>query len=121
MDFIKYLIQKYFSRDMDRFSIKLGYDTWDKAKENTFHIFISPPDLEWSVTKLKNNKWAVWNDEGHPPFSFQIFSTWNETICYLRNVFEQANIPEEYWGPEGYEIEDNPFLILPDKNKRIKD
>ncbi|HDX9577535.1 TPA: hypothetical protein ROX88_001028 [Bacillus pseudomycoides] len=121
MQFIKKFIQKYLSRDMDAFSRVLGYNAWNEAEQNTFHIFFSPSDLEWSVTKLKDNTWAVWNDEGHPPFSFQVCSTWNEAIRYLRSIFEESNIPEEYWDPEGYDFEDDPFLILPDKSKGIKD
>ncbi|MDP7977489.1 hypothetical protein [Bacillus multifaciens] len=61
MQFIKKFMQKYFSRDMDAFSIKLGYNAWNEAEQNTFHIFVSPSDLEWSVTKLKDDTRLIIN------------------------------------------------------------
>ncbi|WP_044783515.1 hypothetical protein [Bacillus thuringiensis] len=120
MKFIKKFVNKYFSNDMDVFANRLGYCTWSEAKADTFHIFIQPPDLDWYITKLPDNSWAVWNEEGDSPFAFQIFPTWYEAIRTLRNVFEEGNIPEEYWGPEGYENGDDPFSKLPDKSKKIK-
>jgi hypothetical protein len=89
--------------------------------ENTYHIFTIPPDAEWFATELPNKNWAVWNDEGEPPFPFTEFSKWEDAIRYLRNIFEKNGYPEENWDPEGFDLNDNIFSTLPEKSKRIDD
>ncbi|WP_235549018.1 hypothetical protein [Paenibacillus sp. Soil522] len=75
----------------------------DELQDNTFHIFWIPPDAEWLAAQLPDKNWAVWNDEGQPPFSFTVFSKWDEAIRYLRDVFDKNSYPEENWVPEGYD------------------
>ena len=65
--------------------------------DNSFHIFIIPPDAEWFATQLPNKNWAVWNDEGQPPFEYKEFVKWAEAIRYLRDIFEKNGYPEENW------------------------
>jgi hypothetical protein len=119
MNFISKFIRKLFFSELDRFSKSLGYKTWDELMDNTYHIFTIPPDAEWFVSELPNKKWAVWNDEGEPPFPFTEFSKWEDAIRYLRNIFEKNGYPEENWDPEGFDFNDDIFSILPKKSKRI--
>ncbi|MEG0288836.1 MAG: hypothetical protein RR548_05145 [Carnobacterium sp.] len=112
---IRKYLKRIFIRDYDLFAIKLGYQKWKEAKENTFAIFYSERDAWWFATELPDNKWAVWNDEGQMPHPFTVFSTWGEAIGYLREVFEQEGFPEQNWKPEGYNEGEDVFLKRPDK------
>lgn len=119
MKFIKKMIRKVFYGDLDKFSQSLGYSTWNEIKDNTFYIFTIPPDAECFATKLPDKKWAVWNNEGHPPFGFTLFSKWDEAIRFTRDIFEKNGYPEENWEPEGFQLNDDVFSISPEKSKRM--
>ncbi|WP_409290445.1 hypothetical protein [Peribacillus sp. SCS-37] len=120
MNIIKRIVRKIFFSDSEKFCRRLGYSTWDKLMDNSFYIFLIPPDAEWFVTHLPNKKWAVWNDEGHPPFEYKEFEKWEEAIRYLRDIFDKNDYPEENWEPEGFEQNDDIYSLEPDKNKRIE-
>jgi hypothetical protein len=102
----------------EEFATKMGFPDWKSAYDSTFFIFRIPEDAQWSATELPNKSWAVWNDIGQPPYSFKVFSSWEEAIAFLRNTFEQENYNEDYWGPEGFVLGENVFIKSPDKNKR---
>ncbi|MCM3599059.1 hypothetical protein M4D55_25315 [Metabacillus idriensis] len=121
MGILSKLFQKIFLNDLDRYSQSLGFSTWKELRDHSFHIFTIPPDAEWFITELPNKKWAAWNDEGQPPFEYVEFATWEEAIKYVREVFEESGITEENWEPEVFELNDDLFLLLPDKNKRPLD
>ncbi|MDA2258321.1 hypothetical protein ACTFRD_22005 [Bacillus cereus group sp. MYBK249-1] len=121
MNTMKKIIKKLFFSDLEKFSQSLGYSTWNELMDNSFHIFIIPPDAEWFATQLPNKNWAVWNDEGQPPFEYKEFVKWAEAIRYLRDIFEKNGYPEENWEPEGFEQNDDCYSQEPDKNKRIED
>ncbi|WP_246861181.1 hypothetical protein [Bacillus sp. REN3] len=112
--FIRGLIFKKY----DEFASEMGFRDWKAAYDNTFFIFHIPEDAQWNATELPNKSWAVWNDEGQQPYSFKVFTTWEEAISFLRDLFEQAKYEEHYWEPEGYEPGENAFLKPPDKNKK---
>ncbi|MFP3727893.1 hypothetical protein U8V72_22140 [Priestia filamentosa] len=114
-------LKKLLVKDLDKFSQSLGYTTWDELMDNTFHIFTIPPDAEWFATKLPNGNWAVWNDEGQPPFKHKEFEKWKDAIKYVRDVFERNNYSEENWEPHGFKQDDDWYTLEPDKNKRIDD
>ncbi|MDM5205338.1 hypothetical protein [Cytobacillus kochii] len=102
-----------------KFSQSLGYPNWDELMNNSFSIFLIPPDANWFATQLPDKSWAIWNDEGHPPFQHKKFNTWNEAIRSLRDIFNNTDYPEENWDPEGFDDRDNVFLHEPDKSKLI--
>ncbi|MEH7009896.1 hypothetical protein V7087_03630 [Neobacillus niacini] len=83
--------------------------------------YIIPPDAECIATRLVNKKWAVWTDEGQPPFQYKEFTKWTEAIKFLRNKFENRYYPEEYWGPEGFGLDDDIYSLEPNKNKQLED
>lgn len=96
----KWIFEKY-----DQFSNELGYTNWKITSENTFGIFQMDGDAFYHATQLSNSEWAVWNDNGgDPPYDFQVFSTWAEAISYLRTLFEESQLPESHWCPEGFEV-----------------
>jgi hypothetical protein len=115
MNFFK----KIFFSKYEQFAKELGYRTWSEASDNTFFMFHIPEDGGWYVTELPNRTWAVWNNEGDPPYSFVTFLTWSETIRYLRKLFNEYGYPETYWAPEGYGIDDDMFLNPPQKDKKL--
>lgn len=82
MKFLRNLMRKAIFADLDTFSQSLGYSTWDEMKENTFYIFTIPPDAELFVTQLHDKTWAVWDNEGKPPFDVTKFTTWDEAIRF---------------------------------------
>jgi hypothetical protein len=115
---IKRFFRGLIFKKYDEFASEIGFPDWKAAYDNTFFIFRIPEDAQWNATELPNKSWAVWNDEGQPPYSFQVFTTWEEAIIFLRNLFEQENYEENYWEPEGYEPGENVFIKPPDKNKK---
>ena len=119
MLFITKIFRSLFLKKYDEFAESLGYQNWKTAEENTFFIFHIPEDAGWNATELPNKSWAVWNDEGQPPFSFQVFLTWKEAITHLRDVFEKSGYAEHNWYPEGFEPGENVFIKQPDKNKKL--
>lgn len=121
MNKIKNVIKKLLCSDSEKFSQTLGYPTWDELMDNSFYIFLIPPDAEWFATQLSNKNWVVWNDEGHQPFEYKEFTKWEESIRYLRDIFEKNDYPEENWESEGFEQNDDCYSQEPDKNKRIVD
>ncbi|MBM7661803.1 hypothetical protein JOC85_002610 [Bacillus mesophilus] len=113
------LFRKLFFKKYDEFALKLGFSDWRIAYENTFFIYRIPEDAQWNATQLPNKSWAVWNDIGQPPYSFKVFETWKEAIRYLRNLFDDSELPEHYWYPEGFDLEENVFKSLPNKEKKL--
>lgn len=88
-------------------------------KDNTFYIFTVQPDAEWFATQLPDNQWAVWKNEGQPPYRFTVFSKWDEAIRFSRNEFEKNKYPEGNWEPEGFTTSDDIYAVSPEKSKRI--
>ena len=113
------LFKKLFFKKYDEFAMKMGFPDWRTANENTFFVFHIPEDAQWNATHLPNKSWAVWNDIGQPPYSFKVFETWEETIRYLRDLFDDSGLPEHHWYPEGFDIEENVFKSLPNKEKKL--
>jgi hypothetical protein len=113
------LFKCYFFRNYEQFANELGYDTWSETRDNTFFIFHTSQDGGVYVTQLLNNAWAVWNNEGQPPYKFVAFSSWDETIKYLRRIFIENGYPETNWFPEGYKKEEDVFLNPPQKDKKL--
>ncbi|WLR55576.1 hypothetical protein LC048_00715 [Mesobacillus subterraneus] len=116
--YLKKFFRRLFLRKYDEFATILGFQDLNSAYDNTFFIFRIPEDAQWNATELPNKSCAVWNDIGQPPYSFQLFPSWEEAIVVLRNTFEQENYDEDYWEPEGFEPGENVFTKPPDKNKR---
>ena len=114
----RFLRSLIFSR-YDKFANTLGYTNWKVAEENTYYVFRLEEDAGWYVTELPNKKWAVWNDEGQPPYSTEVFATWFEAMRQLRELFEEKGLPEEYWMPEGFEENENVFIKKPDRDKKM--
>lgn len=114
----KFLYTLIFNK-YDEFAKVLGYKEWKVAEENTFYVSRLEEDAGWYVTELPNKKWAVWNDEGQPPYSIKVFETWYEAIRRLRELFEEKGLPEEYWMPEGFDEDENVFLKEPDRDKKM--
>ncbi|WP_163101616.1 hypothetical protein [Peribacillus alkalitolerans] len=96
----------------------MDFSDWKSASANTYFVFRIPDDAQWSATELPIKKWAVWNDIGQPPYSFQVFSSWQEAIAFLRNIFEKEDYEEKNWDPEGFEPGEDIFVKPPDKDKR---
>ncbi|WP_121614198.1 hypothetical protein [Mesobacillus foraminis] len=117
MLFITKFFRTLLFKKYDQFAVELGYPNWKLAEENTFFISRIPEDAQWNATQLPNKSWAIWNDEGQPPFSFQVYPTWEEAIKHLRCLFEKSGYPEENWDPEGFEPGDDVFISQPDKEK----
>ncbi|ALC91636.1 hypothetical protein AM500_18975 [Bacillus sp. FJAT-18017] len=115
-------IKKFFRglifNKYDEFASEMGFQDWKTAYDNTFFIFRIPEDAQWNATELPNRSWAVWNDEGQPPYPFQVFTTWEEAIIFLRNLFEQENYEDHYWEPEGFEPGENVFIKPPNNYKK---
>lgn len=109
----------YFNGGNDDFSQRLGYKNFSELMENTFSIFEIPEDAYWLATILKNGEWAVWTDVGYAPHDYVIFKTWEEAIRYSREKFELHQYPEECWCPEGFDIGEDVFAKLPEKEKRF--
>jgi hypothetical protein len=113
----KFLIKLIFKR-YDKFATEMGFQDWESAYENSYFIFRIPEDAQWSATELPNKSWAVWNDIGQPPYSFQVFPSWEEAIAFLRDIFEKEKYDEEYWEPEGFEPGENVFIKPPNKDNK---
>lgn len=113
---IRKRIRDFFWKDYDRFAKKLGYADWKEAEEATFAIFSCGVDGWWSATELPDQQWAVWNDEGEPPYPFKIFNRWEEAIAFLREEFEKEEIDEGNWCPEGFAEGENVFEKKPDRS-----
>lgn len=116
---VKQFLRSLIFKKYDEFSKVLGYTDWKVAEENTFYVYRIELDAGWHVTKLPNKKWAVWNDEGQPPYSIKVFATWYEAIGQLRKLFEEKGLPEEYWMPEGFDENENVFMKEPDRDKKM--
>lgn len=112
-------IRGFFQKDYDRFAREIGYSDWKEAEEATFAIFYFEVDGWWSATELPDKRWAVWHDEGQPPYPFEIFSRWEEAISFLREEFDKAKSDEINWCPEGYSDGENIFEKKPDRSKKI--
>jgi hypothetical protein len=95
----------------------MGFSDWNSAFEKTYFVFRIPEDAQWNATELPNKNWAVWNDIGQTPYSFQVFRSWKEAIAFLRDTFEKGKYEEENWDPEGFEPGENVFVKPPDKGK----
>lgn len=98
---IQKLFKKLFSRDyglsLTEFASLLGYKTWKEAQGNTYAIFFTQADDCWFATKLPDNQWAVWIEEGEMPYPFKVFATRNEAIEHLRVLFMKSALPERNW------------------------
>ncbi|WP_434402741.1 hypothetical protein M1Q06_08270 [Planococcus sp. 11815] len=111
----KWIFEKY-----DQFSNELGYTNWKNTSENTFGIFQMEGDAFYHATQLPNSEWAIWNDnEGDPPYAFQVFPTWVEAINHLRTLFEESQLPESHWYPEGFDVGEDVFSKEPDQEKML--
>lgn len=97
---------------------KWGFQIGNPHMKNTFYVFRIPEDAQWNATELPNKSWAVWNDIGQPPYSFQVFPSWEEAIAFLRDIFEKEKYDEEYWDPECFEPGENVFIKPPNKNNK---
>jgi hypothetical protein len=120
MDRIFKFLKTFSSGNYKDFAKQLGFASWNEVMESTFEVFRIPPDASYFATRLSKETWIVWNDEGHPSYSFSQFDTWYEAIEHLRTVFEEEGYPEECWNPEGFDIEEDVFNNVPDENKRIQ-
>jgi hypothetical protein len=116
--FLIKIFRTLFFKKYNEFASKMGFPDWKSASENTFFVFRIPEDAQWNATELPNKSWAVWNDIGQPPYSFQVFPSWEEAIAFLRNIFEKEKYDEENWQPEGFEPGENVCIKPPDKDKR---
>jgi hypothetical protein len=98
--FMKYLSYK------DRFAKSLGYRSFEAMSEYTYSIFLIPPDAWCFATKLPNGGWAVWNNQGNPPYEVEKWDTWEEAARYLQIYFDSKGLTEECWQPQGYSGDD---------------
>ncbi|ALS74088.1 hypothetical protein AUC31_01935 [Planococcus rifietoensis] len=111
----RWIFEKY-----DQFANELGYADWKITLENTFGIFQMEGDAFYHATQLPNSEWAVWNDSwGDPPYAFQVFSTWAEAISHLQKLFKESQLPESYWRPEGFDVEEDVFSKEPNREKML--
>lgn len=106
-------------KQYDEFAETLGYKDWKSAQKNTFFIHHLEGDIGWSATELPSGQWALWNDEGQPPYPYKILPTWEKAIYYLRKRFEESELPDSYWMPEGFDENENVFSKKPDKDKKL--
>jgi len=113
------LFRKLMFNKYDKFAKELGYPSWKEAEEHTFFIFHIPIDAGWYATELPDKNWAIWNDEGEPPYSFKVIETWEETIRYLKDLFDGSELPEHHWFPEGFDREEDVYKTPPDKEKKL--
>ena len=94
-------LKKLFFRDYGpfatEFATSLGYKTWKETQENTYAIFYTQADAFWFATELPDGQWAVWKEEGNMPHPFTVFSTWNEAIKHLWDLFDESALPEGHW------------------------
>lgn len=73
---------RIFSKFMSLFSLKdyevfakqLGSRSLSEVQNHTFEILRIPPDASYSATHLSNGEWAIWLDEGQPPYLFLKFA-----------------------------------------------
>lgn len=115
---LKRFLHKLVFEKYDQFAEELGYPDWKITLENTFGIYEMNGDTQYSATQLPDKKWAVWNDEeAEPPYAFEVFSSWDEAIRKLRDLFEESGLPEDHWRPEGFDEGENAFLKEPDREK----
>ncbi len=119
MEQVKKFLRSLIYKNYDEFAKVLGYKDWKVAEENTFYVWRLGEDAGWYATELPNKKWAVWNDEGQPPYSIKVFLTWSESIEQLRKLFEEKGLPEDYWLPEGFDENENIFMKEPDRDKKM--
>ncbi|MBD7945797.1 MULTISPECIES: hypothetical protein [Psychrobacillus] len=119
MEQVNRFLRSLIFNKYDEFANALGYTNWKVAEENTFYIYRLEEDAGWYATELPSNKWAVWNDEGQPPYSMSEFATWSEAIGQLRKSFVGKGLPEEYWQPEGFKDNENVFMKEPDREKKM--
>ncbi|WP_341960261.1 hypothetical protein NM897_10425 [Planococcus maritimus] len=116
----KKIFHKLFFEKYNQFAEELGYSDWNIASENTFGIYEMEGDTWYHITQLPDKKWAVWNDdEEEPPYVFEVFSTWDEAIRKLRQLFEESRLPEDHWRPEGFDEGEDAFLKEPDREKML--
>ncbi|WP_342542508.1 hypothetical protein MHH33_17400 [Paenisporosarcina sp. FSL H8-0542] len=116
MEQVKKFLRSLIYKNYDEFAKVLGYKDWKVAEENTFYVWRLGEDAGWYATELPNKKWAVWNDEGQPPYSIKVFLTWSESI---EQLFEEKGLPEDYWLPEGFDENENIFMKEPDRDKKM--
>ncbi|KYG29178.1 hypothetical protein [Priestia endophytica] len=114
MDRIFKFLKTFSNGNYKDFAKQLGFASWNEVMESTFEVFRIPPDASYYATRLSKETWIVWNDEGHPPYSFSQFDTWYEAIEHLRTVFEEEGYPEEF------DTEEDVFNNVPDESKRIQ-
>ncbi|PTM58317.1 hypothetical protein C8J48_0898 [Desmospora activa DSM 45169] len=97
-----------------RFAANLGFKSFEEMSNHTHTIFLIPPDAGCFVTKLPDGGWAVWNNQGNPPYSLEKWDTWEEAARYLRILFDSKGLTEECWKPQGYNGSDkDEFLTRP--------
>jgi hypothetical protein len=99
------------------FSKELNFESYDEMNKYSFMVHNIPVDGTCYATKLPTEEWAIWEDEGYPPYPTQRFPNWKEAIHYARKKFEQRALPEECWCPIGFDEEGEEFEHEPDINK----
>ncbi|MDR6226368.1 hypothetical protein [Desmospora profundinema] len=98
----------------NRFAMSLGFKSFDEMSKHTYSIFLIPPDAWCFATRLPDGGWAVWNNQGSPPYNVEKWDTWEEAARYLRIYFDSKGLTEECWQPQGYdEIGKKEFQTKP--------